>query len=78
MLTNPVKNVIIWKDEIVSDKMLYTVDDIREIFQIGRTKAYQLMVSDGFPSFRLNKKLYVSSEKLSEWINKNTRKTYKF
>lgn len=58
--------------------MLYTVDDIREIFQIGRTKAYQLMVSDGFPSFRLNKKLYVSSEKLSEWISKNTRKTYKF
>ena len=58
--------------------MLYTVDDIREIFQIGRTKAYQLMVSDGFPSFRLNKKLYVSSEKLSDWIDKNTRKTYKF
>lgn len=60
------------------DLVLYTVEDVKEIFKIGRTKAYQLMVSDGFPSFRLNRKLYVSSEKLSEWVEKNTRKSYKF
>lgn len=60
------------------DLVLYTVDDVMEIFKIGRTKAYQLMVSDGFPSFRLNRKLYVSSEKLSDWVEKNTRKSYKY
>lgn len=64
--------------ELNKKQILYTVADIQEIFKIGRTKAYQLMVSDSFPSFRLNRKLYVSSEKLDDWINKNTKKSYKF
>lgn len=57
---------------------LYTVEDIMAIFKMGRTKAYQLMSSDGFPSFRLNKKLYISKDKLSEWVEKNAHKTYYF
>ena len=57
---------------------MYTVDDIQRIFSIGRTKAYQLMCSSGFPAIRLNKKLLVSKEKLEEWIRKNSGKTYNY
>lgn len=49
---------------------LYTVNDIQKIFQLSRTKAYQLMVYDGFPSFRLNKKLYVEHDTLEDWMLK--------
>ena len=58
--------------------VMYTVDDIQRIFSIGRTKAYQLMCSSGFPAIRLNKKLLVSKEKLEEWIRKNSGKTYNY
>lgn len=57
---------------------LYTVDDVQDIFKLGRTKAYQLMSSDGFPSFRLNKKLYVSHDKLTDWIRKTSGKEYTY
>ena len=56
--------------------VLYTTEDIQHIFKIGRSKAYELMSSSGFPSFRLNKRIYVSKEKLEEWISKNSGKTY--
>lgn len=58
--------------------VMYTVNDIQNIFGIGRTKAYQLMCSSGFPSIRLNKKLLVSKEKLEEWIRRNSGKTFHY
>lgn len=56
--------------------ILYTVDDIQAIFKIGRSKAYQLMSSSGFPSMRLNKKLLVEKSKLEDWVSKQSGKTY--
>ena len=56
--------------------ILYTVDDIQAIFNIGRSKAYQLMSSSGFPSMRLNKKLLVERSKLEDWVSKQSGKTY--
>ena len=56
--------------------VLNDVEDIQRIFGIGRTKAYQLMDSSGFPSFRLNRKVLVSRDRLEEWIRKTTGKTY--
>ena len=69
------------EDYILIDKneiQLYTVSDIQRIFQIGRTNAYRLMTSDGFPSIRLNKKLYISHEKLEKWLNQQAGKEYSF
>lgn len=57
---------------------MYTVDDIRKIFMIGRTKAYQLMSSNGFPTIKLNKKMLVEKNKLEEWITKNSGKSYNY
>ncbi len=59
-------------------EVLYNVDDIRRIFNLGRTRAYQLMTSDGFPSFRLNRRLYVSKDKLETWIMQNSGKTFHY
>lgn len=56
--------------------VLYTVSDIQRIFKIGRSKAYQLLSSSGFPTIRLNKKLLVEKNKLEDWISKNSGKTY--
>jgi len=58
------------------DIVLYTIDDIKQIFKIGRNKALALMSSSGFPSFRINRKLYVSKNELERWITKNKGKTY--
>lgn len=56
--------------------ILYTVDDIQKIFKIGRTKAYQLLRADGFPSITLNRKIYVSKDKLEEWLSRNSGKAF--
>lgn len=58
--------------------VLYTVSDIQKIFNIGRTKAYELMSADGFPSFRINNRVYVERNKLSNWIEKRTGKQFNF
>lgn len=58
------------------DPVLYNVDDIQRIFKIGRSKAYQLLSSSGFPTIKLNKKLLVEKSKLEEWVAKNSGKTY--
>ena len=60
------------------DIVLYTIDDIKRIFKIGRTQAYKLLAADGFPSFKLNKKIYVPKDKLENWINKNCGKTFNY
>ena len=60
------------------DIILYTVDDIQRIFKIGRSKAYQLLSSSGFPTIRLNKKLLVEKEKLVDWLSKNSGKIYTY
>ena len=58
--------------------ILYNVDDIQAIFKLGRTKAYALMSSNGFPSFRINSRLYVEARKLSAWIDKRAGKTFNY
>lgn len=58
------------------DPVLYNVDDIQRIFKIGRSKAYRLLSSSGFPAIKLNKKLLVERSRLEDWIAKNSGKTY--
>ena len=63
--------------QIDNDYMvLYNVDDIQKIFRIGRTQAYKLMNAKGFPSFRVNNRLYVQKEKLETWIGKYTGRRF--
>lgn len=56
--------------------VLYTVTDIQRIFKIGRTKAYELMSANGFPSFKLNSRLYVKQDHLNAWLEKRPGKSF--
>ena len=58
--------------------VLYDVEDIQKIFKIGRTRAYQLMTSPAFPSIRMNRKIYVTKEKLEVWLNKYSGRTFTY
>lgn len=60
------------------DTIIYTVTDVQKILSLGRTRAYELMRSDGFPSVKLNNRLYVSKENFEKWFNKQTNKTYNY
>lgn len=55
------------------DIKVYTVKDIQNIFSCGKSVAYGIMNSDNFPSFRINKKIYVHKGKLDKWIQDNTK-----
>lgn len=58
-------------DEKTEDIVLYTVKDIKRIFSCGETVAYAIINSDRFPSFKINKRIYVHKNKLEKWIEDN-------
>lgn len=58
--------------------IMYNVEDIMRIFHMGRSKAYQLVNSDGFPRVRLNNKILVPKNSLEDWIQKHTKKQHLF
>lgn len=60
------------------DIIVYTVNDIQNILSLGKTRTYELMRSDGFPSFRLNSRLYVTKENFEKWLSKYTNKTFRY
>lgn len=60
------------------DIILYQVEDIQRIFGIGRTKAYRLMGSKGFPSITLNKRRVVQKDRLEIWLSQQSGKTLTF
>ena len=60
------------------DIIVYAVGDIQQILSLGKTRTYELMRSDGFPSFRLNNRLYVTKTNFEKWLNKYTNKTFRY
>lgn len=60
------------------DTIVYTVNDIRNILSLGKTKVYELMRSDGFPSFRLNNRFYVTKNNFEKWLDRYTNKTFRY
>lgn len=49
-------------------KRTLTVKEMQTVLGIGRVTAYELCNSEGFPSFRIGKKILIDSERLNEWI----------
>lgn len=43
---------------------------------IGRATAYELVNSEGFPSFRIGKRILINVDALQEWIAKNIQKRW--
>jgi len=57
-------------------KRFLNVKDVQELFGIGRSKAIDLMNSEGFPSIKLGERTYrVDKSELEKWLEKNKGKT---
>ena len=53
-----------YEDEIV----VYTPKEIGKILKLGKNRAYELMNSKTFPSYRINNKLLVTKKDLCVWL----------
>lgn len=51
-----------------------TVKEVSSMLKIGKNKAYQLMNSKAFPSFKIGNKLLITDEALYEWLQKSKGK----
>lgn len=60
------------------ENLFYTVGELGEIFKIGKTTAYRLVSSPGFPQIKLNKKILIPKKDLDKWISQNLNKEYSF
>lgn len=58
----------------MKDKLTISVSDLGKYLGIGRTLAYQLSRSEGFPILKVGKRVLVPIEGLKEWVNKNSAK----
>jgi len=56
---------------------VYTVSDLTKILKIGKNTAYALMRSQGFPSYRINERYYITEAALNEWLSNTSGKIYK-
>lgn len=50
------------------EPVMFNVRDIMRIFKCGRDKAYAIMQTEGFPSFRIDGTYYVERDNLEKWI----------
>ena len=50
------------------DKKYITVSELKDYLGVARQTAYVLANAEGFPSFRVGKKILINVEKLNEWI----------
>lgn len=52
------------------ERRTYTVDEIAEILDIGRTSAYKLVKQDLFKSVRIGTTIRISKKSFEEWMAK--------
>lgn len=52
-----------------------TPKEVSDILKLGINNTYTLMNSDAFPSYKIGKKMFVTSEALEEWLYKVQGKT---
>ncbi len=61
------------ENEVSSQRVLLTIQQVAEILGIGQTKAYALR-HEGLPVIRLGRALRVSSTRLEQWIEQHEQK----
>lgn len=61
---------------MASEKQNLTVSELAVYLGIGRKKAYDLVNSANFPSFRIGTKILVNVHRLQEWIDANIQEAH--
>lgn len=51
---------------------LMSVKELQLYLHIGKEKAYELVKSEGFPSFKLRGRYYIVKQKLVRWLESLT------
>lgn len=57
--------------ESINKKELLTVKEMMEFLKIGRTKAYELINTKGFPVIRISTICRIPMDDLLIWLNAN-------
>jgi len=58
---------------IYTDKMALSVPELAKVLGVCEKTAYELANSDGFPSFRLGRRLLTPKDALKDWLDKQVR-----
>jgi excisionase family DNA binding protein len=53
---------------LMSERLVYTVEELGQVLGIGKNKAYELVSQNNFPSFKVGKKILINKEALSKWV----------
>lgn len=61
------------KDQIGSDDFI-TIDELQPYLRIGRSKAYELANTKGFPTFYVGSKMIFSKRQVREWVEQQVDK----
>lgn len=56
------------------EKLAISIEEFASMVGIGRSKAYQLSRSEGFPQIRLGKRIVIPVDQLKDWLMQNSQK----
>lgn len=62
------------KIKSTKNKKTYSASDISEYLGISLAASYNLMNSQGFPSFRVGKRILVTHDSFDEWLKEQQNK----
>lgn len=48
---------------------LLTAKDIQKYFSCGKNRAYNIIHTNGFPTIRIGKRLYIPKQEFEKWLN---------
>lgn len=63
------KNDFTLDKESCFDDQVYTIEEIREILNIGKNASYDLLEKNHFKMIRLGKAIRISKKSFDEWLN---------
>ena len=56
--------------------LMLSVPEMAAALGISRAGAYELARSEGFPALRIGTRIVIPKDKLQEWVDKQTEKTW--
>lgn len=60
---------------VLNEMEILSIKEVMAFLHIGRDKAYALMHSKSFPSTKIGKTYFVTSDNLKTWVNENAGRT---
>ena len=66
------------QDNLENKIKLLSPKDLQELTGLGKNQVYALMNSSGFPSMRLNSRIFVTEAAFASWLTTYQGRTYLF